>query len=101
MRPWGLDSVVPSLSCQVPATGLNQGSLFYDHLLTNDDKETTGSLDSAMGREERIKYALEVASASKLVEMSKSSPYSFIDQRNLDRLTRNIIGFCISQKRLV
>ena len=64
-----LDSVVPSLCRQVPATGSIQGSLFYDHLLTKGDKETTCSLDSAMGREERIKYALEVASASQLVEM--------------------------------
>ena len=67
LGPRVLDSVVPGLSRQVPATGLNQGFLFYDHLLTNDGKETAGSHDSAMDREERINYALEVASASKFV----------------------------------
>ena len=98
LGPHVLDSVVPGLCHQVLATGLNQGSLFYDHLLTNDDKETTGSLDSAMGREERINYALEVASASKFVELSKSSPYSFMDQRHLDRLTRNSMDFASRNK---
>ena len=56
-------------------------SLFYDHLLMNDGKDIAGSLDSSMDREERIKYALDVASASKFVELSKSSPYSFLVQR--------------------
>ena len=72
--------------------------MFYDHLLTNDGKAITGSLDSSMDREERIKYALDVASASKFVELSKSSPYSFLDQRQLDRLTRNSMDFVSRNK---
>ena len=40
-----------------------------------------------MKREERIKYALDTASASQLVEQSKLSPFSFLDQRSVDRLT--------------
>ena len=83
------NSMVPSLSSKIPATGLEKDSLFYDHLLTNDGKAIAGSLDSFMTREEGIKYALDVASASKAVELSKSSPYSFLDQRQLDRLTGN------------
>ena len=74
-----LDSIVPGLSRKIPATGLDQDSLFYNHLLMNDGKAIAGSLDSSMDREERIKYALDVASASKFVELSKSSPYSFLD----------------------
>ena len=73
------DSIVPGLSSKIPATGLEKDSLFYDHLLTNDGKAIAGSLDSFMTREEGIKYALDVASASKVVELSKSSPYSFLD----------------------
>ena len=72
--------------------------MFYNYLFTNDNKETAGSLDSAMGREERINYALEVTSASKFVELSKSSPFSFMDQRNLDRLTRNSMDFASRKK---
>ena len=83
------DSIVPGLSSKIPATGLEKDSLFYDHLLTNDGKAITGSLDSFMTREEGIKYALDIASASKAVELYKSSPYSFLDQRQLDRLTGN------------
>ena len=86
------DSIVPGLSSKIPATGLEKDSLFYDHLLTNDGKAIAGSLDSFMTREEGIKYALDVASASKAVELSKSSPYSFLDQRQLDRLTGNSIN---------
>ena len=82
------DSIVPGLSSKIPATGLEKDSLFYDHLLTNDGKAITGSLDSFMTREEGIKYALDVASASKVVELSKSS---FLDQRQLDCLTGNSI----------
>ena len=78
------DSIVPGLSHKILATGLDQDSLFYDHLLMNNGKEIASSLDSSMDREERIKYALDVASASKFVELSKSSPYSFLDQRQLD-----------------
>ena len=94
------DSIVPGLSHKIRATGLDQDSLFYDHLLMNDGKAIAGSLDSSMDREERIKYALDVASASKVVELSKSSPYSFLDQRQLDRLTRNSMDF-VSRNKLL
>ena len=40
-----------------------------------------------MNRAERTKYALDTASASQLVEKSKLSPFSFLDQRLVDCLT--------------
>ena len=64
------DSIVPGLSSKVPATGLEQDSLFFDNLLTKDGKAITGSPDSFMTREEGIKYAMDIASASKAVELS-------------------------------
>ena len=79
LGPRILDSVIPGLSCQIPAADSNKGSLFYNHLLTQGNKDTDCSIDSSMSREERIKYALEIASASPLVERSKLSPFSFVD----------------------
>ena len=79
---------MPGLNRQVPSTGLDAGSLSYNHLLTQGNKETACSIDSAMSREERINYANEIASASQLVEMSKLSPFIFFNQRGIDRLTR-------------
>ena len=72
------DSIVPGISSKIPATGLEQDSLFYDHLLTNDGKAIAASLDSSMTREERIKYALDIASASQFVEKSKFSLFNFL-----------------------
>ena len=94
------NSIFPGLSRKGLATGLDQDSLFYDHLLTNDGKEIAGSLDSSTDREDRIKYALDVATASKFVELSKSSPYSFMDQRQLDCVTRNSMDFASRNKLL-
>ena len=54
LGPCIFESVAPGLSCQVPAAGPDQDSLFYDHLLTKGNKETTCSLGSSMSREERI-----------------------------------------------
>ena len=81
LGPRIFDSVAPCLSHQVPATGPDAGSLSYNHLFTQGNKETSCSIDSAMSREERINYANEVASASQLVEMSKLSPFSFFNQK--------------------
>ena len=75
------DSIVPGLSSKVQATSAEKDALFFDNLLTNDGKALSSSLDTFMTKEEGIKYALDVASASKAVELSKSSPYSFLDQR--------------------
>ena len=51
-----------------------------------------------MSREERIKYALEIASASQLVERSKISLFSFMDQRAIDHLTRDSMNFISCKK---
>merc|ERR1711873_231290 len=40
-----------------------------------------------MKRKERIQYALDMASASQIVEQSMLSPFSFLDQRSVDHLT--------------
>ena len=76
------DSVVPGLSSKVQATSVEKDALFFHNLLTNDGS----SQDTFMSKEVGIKYALDIASASKVVELSASSPYSFLDQRQLDRL---------------
>ena len=75
LGPRVLDSIVPGLSRQNPAA--DKGPLSFDHLLTQGNKDIDCSIDS---REERIKYALDMASTSQLVEKSKLSPFSFIDQ---------------------
>ena len=83
------DSVIPGLSSKVQATSVEKDALFFDNLLTNDGKALASSHDTFMSKEVGIKYALDVASASKVVELSMSSPYSFLNQRQLDRLTGN------------
>ena len=67
LGPRVLVSIVPGLSRQNPAADTNKGSLSYNHLLTQGNKDTDCSIDSSMSREERIKYALYMASASQLV----------------------------------
>ena len=67
LGPRVLDSIVPGLSRQIPAADSNKGSLLYNHLLTQGNKDTDCSIDSSMSREERIKYALDIASTSQLV----------------------------------
>ena len=83
------DSVVPGLSSKVQATTVERDALFFDKLLTSDGKALASSQDTFMSKEVGIKYALDVAAASKVVELSLSNPYSFLDQRQLDRLTGN------------
>ena len=85
LGPRVLDSIVPGLSCQNPAA--DALALSFDHLLTQGNKKSDCSIDSSMNREERIKYALDTASASQLVEKSKLSPFSFLDQKSVDCLT--------------
>ena len=58
------DSVIPRLSSKIQATSSEKDALFFDNLLTNDGKALSSSLDTFMTKEEGIKYALDVASAS-------------------------------------
>ena len=88
LGPRVLDSVIPGLSQQIPTADLNTGPLSFDHLLTQGNEDTNCSIDPSMSREERIKYALDIASTSQLVERSKLGPFSFLDQRGIDHLTR-------------
>ena len=69
------DSVVPGLSSKVQATSAEKDALFFDNLLTNDGKALASSHDTFMSKEVGIKYALDVASTSKVLELSASSPY--------------------------
>ena len=85
LGPRVLDSIVPGLSRQNPAA--DALALSFDHLLTQGNKKSDCGIDSSMKREERIQYALDVASASQIVEQSKLSPYSFLDHRSVDCLT--------------
>ena len=85
LGPCVLDSIIPGLSRQnLTADAL---ALSFDHLLTQGNKKSDCSIDSSMNREERIKYALDTAFSSQLVEKSKLSPFSFLDQRSVDHLT--------------
>ena len=88
LGPRIFDAVVPGLSRSVPTTGPDAGSLSYQHLLASGNKATACSFDSFMNREERLKYASDIAVASQIVEQSKLSPFSFLDQRGIDKLTR-------------
>ena len=83
------DSVIPGLSSKVQATAMEKDASFFDKLLTSDGKALASSQDNFMSKEVGLKYALDVAAASKAVELSLSNPYSFLDQRHLDRLTGN------------
>ena len=91
-----LDSVIPGLSLQNPTA--DDVSLSFDHLLTQGNKDSNCSIDSSMTREERIKYALDMASASQLVEKSKLSLFSFLDQRAVDCLTRGSMDLSSRKK---
>ena len=83
------DSIIPGLSSKVQATTMERDASFFDKLLTSDGKALASSQDTFMSKEVGIKYVLDVAAASKVVELSSSNPYSFLDQRQLDRLTGN------------
>ena len=98
LGPRVLDSVVPGLSQQIPTTDLSTDPSSYDHLLTQGKDDADCGIDLSMSREERIKYALDIASASLLVERSKLGPFSFLDQRGIDRLTRGSMDLTSRKK---
>ena len=89
LGPRACDSVIPGLSSNVQATAMQNDISFFDKLLTSDGKALASSQGIFMTKEVGLKYALDVAAASKAVELSSSNPYSFLDQRHLDRLTGN------------
>ena len=89
LGPRACDSVIPSLSSKVQATAITKDISFFDKLLTSDGKALASSQGIFMTKEVGLKYALDVAAASKAVELSSSNPYSFLDQRHLDWLTGN------------
>ena len=77
LGPQVLNAIVPGLSRQNPAA--DALTLSFDHLLTQGNNKPDCGIDSSMKREERIKYALDVAAASQAVVQSKLSPFSFLD----------------------
>ena len=70
LGPHIYDSIVPGLSSKVKATTVKRDALFFDKLLTSDGKALASSQDTFMSKEVGIKYALDVAAASKVVELS-------------------------------
>ena len=50
LGPHILDSVVPGLSRQNPTADKNKGSLSFDHLLKQGNKDTDCSIDSSLSR---------------------------------------------------
>ena len=91
LGPRIFDTVVPGLSHSIPTTGPDAGSLSYQHLLALGNKATACSFDSLMSREERLKYANYIDVTCQIVEQSEFSPFSFLDHRSIDRLTRSSI----------
>ena len=89
LGPRASDSIIPGLSSKVQATATQKDDYFYDTLLTGDGTALASSQDNYMTKEVGLQYALDVAAASKAVELSSSNPYSFLDQRHLDRLSGN------------
>ena len=63
-----MDAVVPDLSRSIPTIGSDTGSLAYQHLLASGNKATACSFDSFISTEERLKYANDIAVASRIVE---------------------------------
>ena len=92
LGPRACDSVIPGLSSKVQATAIQKDISFYDKLLTGDGTALASSQDTCMTKEVGLQYALDVAAASKAVELSSSNPYSFLDQRHLDRLSGNLLN---------
>ena len=89
LGPRAVDSIAPGLSSKVQTTATQPDSSLYDQLLTGDGTTLASSQDDYMTKEVGTQFALDVAAASKAVELSSSNPYSFLDQRHLDRLTGN------------
>ena len=94
LGPRVLDSVVPGLSQQIPATDPSS----FDHLLTQGKDDADCGMEFSMSREQRIKFAMDTASPSQLVEKSKLGPFSFLNQRGIDRLTRGSIDITSHKK---
>ena len=88
LGPRVLDAIVPGLKRSTPTTGPDSGSLDYQHLLASGNQVTTCGFGSSLSNEGRLQYAHDIAATSKMVEMSKLSPFSFLDHRSIDRLTR-------------
>ena len=88
LGPRILDAIVPGLKRSTTTTGPDSGSLDYQHLLASGNQVTTCSFDSPLSNEGRLQYAHDIAVTSKMVEQSKLSPFSFLDHRSIDRLTR-------------
>ena len=99
LGPRVLNTIVLGLSRQNPAA--DALTLSFDHLLTQGNNKPDCGIDSSMNREERIKYALDVAAASQTVEQSKLSPFSFLDQRSVDRLTWGSLDLASRRKHKV
>ena len=92
LGPRASDSITPGLSSKVQATATQKDNYLYDQLLTGDGTTLASSQDNYMTKEVGLQYALDVAAASKAVELSSSNPYSFLDQRHLDRLSGNLLN---------
>ena len=106
LGPQVLDAIVPGLKRSTTTTGPDSGSLDYQHLLASGNQVNACSFDSPLSNEGRLQYAHDIAAASKMVEMSKLSPFSFLDHSSIDRLTRASIDLkprkrnMMSQNRL-
>ena len=98
-----MDAALPGLSNSVPTTGaeIPNGYLSYQHLLVSGKKKTSCSSDLLQSRESRQKYANDIAVTFRIVDRSKLSPYSFLDSKNIDRLTKSTIDLKPRKRNII
>ena len=92
LGPRAVDSIAPGLSSKVQATATQPDSSLYDQLLTGDGTTLASSQDDFMTKEVGTQFALDVAAASKAVELSSLNPLSFLDQRHIARISGNLLN---------
>ena len=91
---------LPSLSSSVHTTDpyTSEGSLSYQHLLVSGKKATPCSVGLFSTKEERLQYVFDTAVTQRVLDKSKLSPFSFLDSRNIDKLTKTSINLAPRSK---
>ena len=92
LGPRASDSIAPGLSTKVQAAATQPDRSLYDQLLTGDGTTLASSQDDFMTKEVGTQFALDVAAASKAVELSSLNPLSFLDQRHIARISGNLLN---------
>ena len=70
------------------------------HLLVTGKKTTPCSVGLFSIKEERLQYVHDVAVTQRVLDQSKLSPFSFLDSRNIDKLTKTSINLATHSKNV-